>query len=58
MSDYKELKAKFDTQGMYDKIVGFPGQLQEGYEIGKSADLPQIDISKVKVNWNYIFTFA
>ena len=48
MSDFKELKSEYDTQGMYDKIVGFPGQLQEGYEIGKSAELPNIDISKVK----------
>lgn len=48
MSDFNELKSKYDTLGMYDKIVGFPGQLREGFEIGKSAALPDIDISKVR----------
>jgi len=48
MSNFKELKTEYDKQGMYEKIVEFPDQLQEGFQIGKNADLPKVDISKVK----------
>jgi len=48
MADYKKLKDEFDTQGMYDKIASFPVQMQAGFEIGQKADLPKIDIAKVK----------
>ena len=48
MSNFKDLKSKYDKQGMYEKIVEFPGQLQEGFQIGQNADIPKVDISKVK----------
>ena len=48
MSNFKDLKSKYDKQGMYEKIAAFPSQLQEGFQIGKNADIPKVDISKVK----------
>jgi glucose/mannose-6-phosphate isomerase len=48
MPDFPSLKEKYDPQGMYDKILGFPQQFREGWEIGKSADLPSIDIKSIK----------
>jgi glucose/mannose-6-phosphate isomerase len=32
---------------MYEKIVGFPAQLNEGWEIGKQAEMPDLDISAI-----------
>lgn len=48
MPDFKSLKEKYDPQGMYDKIFQFPQQFKEGWEIGKSADLPDIDLKSIK----------
>jgi glucose/mannose-6-phosphate isomerase len=47
MSNFSSLKNEYDKQGMYDKIVDFPAQLGEGWNIGKNANLPPIDINKV-----------
>lgn len=33
---------------MYDKIYQFPKQFSEGWEIGKAAELPQVNLSSIK----------
>ncbi len=43
MADFINLRSEYDSQGMYDKIVEFPDQFEEGYKIGKEADLPDIN---------------
>ncbi len=48
MPDFLSLKKKYDPQGMYDKIYQFPQQFNEGWEIGKKADLPDVDINNIK----------
>jgi glucose/mannose-6-phosphate isomerase len=48
MSNFISLKKEYDTQGMYEKIVGFPAQMNEGWEIGKLAEMPDLNISAIK----------
>ena len=48
MPDFADLKDKYDLQGMYEKIVDFPSQFEAGWQIGKSADLPDVDPNVVK----------
>jgi len=48
MAEMLTLKKQYDGLGMYEKIVGFPEQLKEGWEIGRKADLPKMDIKRIQ----------
>ncbi len=48
MPDFASLKDTYDSQGMYEKIVKFPSQFKEGWEIGKAAELPAVDPNVIK----------
>jgi len=48
MTDFADFINKYDTEDMYGKIAGFPAQLNQGYQIGKSADLPDLNLDAIK----------